>query len=82
MRSNSRAIRAREDAKGLTPVERIGSGAFTTNLRAFTGCTRIEIVLDPIHFCSHETKPPAKALKLTLEFAHASEDPRETPNDG
>jgi hypothetical protein len=26
-----------------------------------------------------ETKPQAKALK---EFAHASEDPRETPNDG
>jgi hypothetical protein len=26
-----------------------------------------------------ETKPQAKALK---EFAHAFEDPRETPNDG
>jgi hypothetical protein len=29
-----------------------------------------------------ETKPHAKALKPMLEFAHASEDPRETPNDG
>jgi hypothetical protein len=82
MTSNSRAIRAREDAKGLTPVERIGSDALTTNLRASTDCTRIDIVLDPVHFCSYETKPPAKALKPTLEFACASEDPRETPNDG
>jgi hypothetical protein len=29
-----------------------------------------------------ETKPHARALKSILEFAHASEDPRETPNDG
>jgi hypothetical protein len=43
--SNTLAIRARRDAKGLT-------------------------------------EPRAKALKPILEFAHASEDPRETPNDG
>ena len=51
------------------------------DVRAPTNCPRIEIVLDPVHFCNCETKPHSKALEPMLEFAHASEDPRETLND-
>jgi hypothetical protein len=73
MTSNSPAIDVRRDAGGLAPI---------SVLRAPADCPRIEILLDPVHFCSCEPKPHSKALKPMLEFAHASEDPRETPNDG
>jgi hypothetical protein len=61
MTPNSPAIRVRKDGEGLTPVDR----------------PRIEIVLDPVHFCSHETKPHATALKPIVEFAHTSEAKRD-----
>jgi hypothetical protein len=103
MTSRSPAIRVRKHADGLTPAERVGPNALTTNLathktrvdpvrmtylsaeprddlRVFVDCPRIEMALDPVDF--YETKTPAMPLKLMLEFAHASEDPRETRNDG